>query len=253
MRLAGKTALITGSSRNIGKAIALTFAKEGAELVLNTKSNREELEAAAAECKRLGARVLTCLADVSVPEEAAGMVQAALRHFGKLDVLVSNAAIRPHRPLTEIPLDEWHQVMAVNLHAAFYLCKAALPSMVERGAGNIIALGGGVGQPNAAAVAASKLGLEGLIRTIAAEYGPRGIRANLLMPGSTETERRHPEWYTQGGQSPFGTPEHLRRIPLGRRGRPEEVAAACLFLASDESSYVTGSYLWCNGGGLTRL
>ena len=251
MRLKGKTALITGSSRNIGKHIALAFAAEGADIVVNTRSNQDELEAAAAECSRLGARVLSHLADVSVAEQAQGLVAAALEHFEKIDILVSNAAVRPHTPLLDLTVEEWHHVMSVNLHAAFYLCKAALPAMVEQRSGSIIALGGGYTvQPNSAAVAASKLGLDGLIRVIASEYGPHGIRANLVVPGSIETERRYPEWYSRGGQGPHGGAD-LGRTPLRRRGMPEEVASACLFLASDESSYVTGSHLWCTGGSRT--
>lgn len=251
MRLRGKTALITGASRNLGKAIAVAFAREGATLLLNTRTNREELTAVATECEALGVRTLPILADVAQPEQVARMVEQGLEHLGKIDILVSNAAIRPHRPLTEVSLDEWHQVMAVNLHATFYLCKAVVPAMMQQRTGSIIALGGLAsmsGRPNTTAVTAAKTGLLGFIRALAAELGPYGIRANMVVPGSMATERRYPEWYPEYHQRPPHDPEHLREIPLGRQGRPDEVAAACVFLASDESSYITGDRMLCMGG-----
>jgi 3-oxoacyl-[acyl-carrier protein] reductase len=200
MKLRGKTALITGASRNIGKAIALAFAKEGADLILNTRVNQEELEAVSSECQGLGVQTLPVLADVSDANRVFKMVEQGLERFGQIDVLVSNAAIRPHRPLTEVSVEEWHQVMAVNLHAAFYLCKAVVPSMVRRHSGSIIAIGGLsslTGRPDTAAVTAAKTGLLGLIRALAAELGPSGVRANMVMPGFMDTERRYPDWYPE--------------------------------------------------------
>jgi 3-oxoacyl-[acyl-carrier protein] reductase len=251
MRLQGKTALITGASRNIGKAIALAFAREGADLVLNTRVNQEELDAVAAECQELGVRTLPVLADVSNPDQASRLVEQSLSQFGKLDVLVSNAAIRPHRSITEVTLEEWHQVMAVNLHAPFYLCKAVVPSMMQQRTGSIITLGGMSsvsGRPNTVAVTAAKTGQLGLVRALAAELGPYGIRVNMVVPGSMDTERRYPEWYPEYHQTPVSAPERLHRIPLRRQGKPEELAAACVFLASDESSYITGDRILCMGG-----
>jgi 3-oxoacyl-[acyl-carrier protein] reductase len=251
MKLRGKTALITGASRNIGRAIALAFAKEGADLILNTRINKDELEAVAAECRGAGVQTLSALADVSNPEQVFQMVDQGLQRFGRIDVLVSNAAIRPHRPITEVSVDEWHQVMAVNLNAAFYLCKAVVPSMVRHQSGSIIAIGGLsslTGRPNTTAVTAAKTGLLGFIRALAAELGPSGVRANMVMPGFMDTERRYPDWYPEFRDAPRGSPEHVKGIPLGRQGKPEELAAACLFLASDDSSYITGDRILCMGG-----
>lgn len=251
MRLAGKIALITGASRNIGKAIAVAFAREGAHLILNTRSNQEELDAVAAECQTLGARTFAVLGDVADADQVFHLVEQGLQHFSHIDVLVSNAAIRPHKPITDVSVDEWHHVMAVNLHATFYLCKAIVPSMMQHRTGNIIALGGMAsmtGRPETAAVTASKTGLLGLIRALAAELGPYGIRANMIMPGSMATERRYPEWYPEYNETPAHAPERLRRIPLGRQGTAEELAATCVFLASDESSYITGDRILCMGG-----
>ena len=251
MRLSGRTALITGASRNIGRAVALAFAAEGADLLLNTRANREELEAVAADCRKAGVRVATALADVADAAAVEAMVAQGLRELGAIDVLVCNAAIRPHTSLADTSVEDWHRVLGVNLHSAFYLARAVVPGMKERGRGSIIALGGLsslTGRPNTAAVTTAKTGLLGLVRALAAELGPFGIRANMIMPGSIDTERRYAEWYPEFKKAPPGSPEQLKEIPLGRLGRPEDIADACVFLASDASAYVTGDTLRVMGG-----
>ena len=172
MRLENKTALITGASRNIGKEIALTFAREGADVILNTRTNGQELEAVAAQCREFGVKTHTVLGDVSDSPRVSAMVNEGIEALGKIDILVSNVAIRPHRPILEVTDDEWHQVLGVNLDSAFYLCKAVLPGMMERRSGSIVALGGQAaitGRPGTATVTTAKTGLLGLIRAIAAE------------------------------------------------------------------------------------
>ena len=251
MRLTGRTALITGASRNIGRAIALAFAAEGADLVLNTRVNREELDAVAAECRKAGARVVPVLGDVADAGAVEAMVAEARAALGPIDVLVCNAAIRPHKPVTETTLEDWHRVMAVNLHSAFYLVRAVVPGMKERGRGSLIAIGGQsslTGRPDTAAVTAAKTGLLGFVRALAAELGPSGIRANMVIPGFIDTERRYADWYPEFRKAPPGAPEQLRQIPLGRLGRPEEIADACVFLASDASAYITGDTIRVMGG-----
>jgi 3-oxoacyl-[acyl-carrier protein] reductase len=261
MRLEGKTALIAGASRNIGKAIALAFAKEGAELVLIARTHGDELKAVAKQCEALGTKALPVIGDLGRHQEVERMAKEGLDHFGKVDVIVSVAAIRPHKPFWEISYEEWHQVFEVNLHSTFYLAKALAPAMMKRGAGgSIVAVGGMASltaQPERAHVIASKTGLYGLIKSLALELGPYGIRANLLAAGLIETERRNPEWYPEGGGVPRGmisdkedgTPiGRAEGSPLKRIGRPQEVASAALFLASDESSYVTGDRMICAGG-----
>jgi 3-oxoacyl-[acyl-carrier protein] reductase len=251
MRLSGRTALITGASRNIGRAIALAYAAEGADLLLNTRANGEELEAVAGECRKAGVRVVTALADVADAAAVDAMVTRGVSELGGIDVLVCNAAIRPHTSLTETSLEDWHRVLGVNLHSAFYLARAVVPGMKVRRRGSIIALGGLsslTGRPNTAAVTAAKTGLLGLVRALAAELGPFGIRANMVMPGLIDTERRYAEWYPEFKQAPPGSPEQLKAIPLGRLGRPEDIAEACVFLASDASAYVTGDTLRVMGG-----
>jgi len=253
MRLEGRTALVTGASRNIGRAIALAFAAEGADLVLNTRANREELETVAAECRKTGVRAVPVLADIADAAAVESMVAQGLAELGAIDVLVCNAAIRPHKAVTETSLEEWHRVLGVNLHSAFYLARAVVPAMKERRRGSVIAIGGQsslTGRPNTAAVTAAKTGLLGLVRALAAELGPFGIRANMVVPGSMDTERRYAEWYPEFRQAPPGAPEQLKQIPLGRLGRPEEIAEACVFLASDASAYVTGDTIRVMGGRL---
>jgi len=250
-QLRDRVALITGASRNIGRAIALAFAAEGADLVLNTRANREELEAVAAECRKSGVRVIPVLGDVADAAAVEAMVAQGLAALGAIDVLVCNAAIRPHKALIETSLEEWHHVLAVDLHSAFYLARAIVPGMKERGRGSIIALGGMsslTGRPNTTAVTTAKTGLLGLMRALAAELGPFGIRANMVMPGFIDTERRYAEWYPEFRQAPPGAPAQLKQIPLGRLGRPEDIAEACLFLASDASAYVTGDTIRVMGG-----
>jgi 3-oxoacyl-[acyl-carrier protein] reductase len=250
-KLAGRVALITGASRNIGRATALAFAAEGADLILNTRANADELDAVAAECRKAGVRVVTALADVADPKAVESMVQRGLAELGAIDILVCNAAIRPHKAITETSLEDWHRVLGVNLHSAFYLARAAVPAMKERRRGSIIALGGMsslTGRPNTAVVTVAKTGLLGLVRALAAELGPFNIRVNMVMPGFIDTERRHAEWYPEFRQAPPGSPEELAKIPLRRLGRPDDIADACVFLASDASSYVTGDSIRVMGG-----
>ncbi len=251
MKLRGRTAFVTGASRNIGRAIALAFASEGADLVLNTRVNRDELEAVAAECRKHDVRVAPVLGDIGAAAAVEAMVREGVAALGSIDVLVCNAAIRPHKPITETSLEDWHRVVAVNLHSAFYLARAVVPDMKARGWGSIIALGGQsslTGRPGTAAVTAAKTGLLGLVRALAAELGPSGIRVNMVVPGTIDTERRYAEWYPEFRQAPPGGPEQLKRIPLGRLGRPEDIAEACVFLASDASAYITGDTIRVMGG-----
>jgi NAD(P)-dependent dehydrogenase (short-subunit alcohol dehydrogenase family) len=249
--LKGKTAFVTGASRNIGRAIALAFAAEGADLVLNTRVNQAELDGVADECRKAGARVVAVLGDIGDAAAVDAMVRQGIEALSAIDVLVCNAAIRPHTSLTETTLEDWHRVMAVDLHSAFYLSRAIVPGMKERRRGSIIALGGQsalTGRPNTTAVTAAKSGLLGLMRALAAELGPFGIRANMVVPGFIDTERRYAEWYPEFQQRPPGAPEQVKEIPLRRLGRSEDIADACVFLASEASSYVTGDTIRVMGG-----
>ena len=251
MRLEGKTALITGASRNIGREIALTFAREGADLILNTRSSDAELQDVATQCRELGAKVHTALADVSDSAQVSQLVADGIQQLGKIDVLVSNVAIRPHRPIVEVTDEEWLQVMGTNLNASFYLCRAVLPGMMERRSGSIVGLGGQAaitGRPDTTSVTAAKTGMLGLIRSVAAEMAPYNVRANVVNPGSTDTERLSPEWYPEFQAVARGSDEHLKEIPMRRQATVADIANACLFFASDESAYITGDRLNVVGG-----
>lgn len=251
MRLEGKTALITGASRNIGREMAITFAREGADLALCSLQSPQELDEVAAECRELGARTYTATADIAVGDQCRQLVNDSVEALGKIDVLVSNAAIRPHHPLLTVTDEDWHRVFGINLHSTFYLAKAVLPGMMERETGSIIGIGGMAaitGRPDTSTVTAAKTGLWGLIRAIAAEFAPYNVRANMVNPGTIDTSRRNPEWFARESRRPTGTDDQLRRIPLGRQGTIYDIANACLFLASDESCYITGDQLNVVGG-----
>ena len=251
MRLEGKTALITGASRNIGREMAITFAREGADLALSSLQSPQELEEVAAECRELGVKTYTGTADIADGDQCRKLVADSLEAMGKIDVLVSNAAIRPHHPLLTVTDEDWHRVFGINLHSTFYLAKAVLPGMMERQTGSIIGIGGMAaitGRPDTSTVTAAKTGLWGLIRAIAAEFAPYNVRANMVNPGTIDTARRNPEWFARESRRPTGNDEQLRRIPLGRQGTIYDIANACLFLASDESSYITGDQLNVVGG-----
>lgn len=249
-QLQGRIALVAGAGRNNGKAIALAFAREGADLVLVAREKKEALDEVAHECTELGARVLPLLADVSEQEQVSRMAHRALDHFGRIDVLMGVAGRRAHQNFWEIGFEEWHKTFAVNLHSLFYLAKAIVPSMMKHRSGSIVALGGLASltaQPQRAHVVASKAGLYGFIRALALELGPYNIRANLIALGMIENVRANPEWYpgTQGGAY---TAEELAGIALKRAGKPQEVANVAVFLASDQSSFVTGDRIVCAGG-----
>ena len=240
-------ALITGSGRNIGRAIALDFAKRGFAVVINNQSNREAGEAVAQEVRELSVEALYLQADVGQPDAIKAMTEQALQRFGKVDVLVNNAAIRPQKPFLEMTDDDWHSVLAIDLHSAFYTARAFLPAMVEQNWGRIINLTGMNaihGYQGRAPVSAAKHGLWGLTKALAKEFGPHGITVNAVSPGPIRSEHPDPAM-TQHIQSQIG------KIPLGRLGEPDEIAGICGFLCSDQGGFISGQMIACNGGGQT--
>ena len=243
-RLEGRVALVTGSGRNIGRAIILKLAAEGANVVVNARSNREEAESVAAEAAALGVESLAVVADVADEPQVGGMFAAAIERFGKVDILVSNAAIRPHKPFLELTLEDYERVRGVVLDGAFYCARAAIPSMKDNGSGRIVFLtgdGAWNGSAQRSHVSAAKMGVVGLARGLASEFAPDNIRVNVVSPGRIDTTRDL-AWYPQ--QNMADTSE----IPLGRLGAVDDIAAACVFLVTDDCGFITGQTIHVNGG-----
>jgi NAD(P)-dependent dehydrogenase (short-subunit alcohol dehydrogenase family) len=242
--LAGRTALVTGASQNLGRAMALALAAAGARVVVHARRNREGAEAVAAEIRRGGGEAVVAVGDVSDPaavDAIAGAVE------GRVDVLVNNAAMRPRQPFLDMSLADWDRVLSVNLLGPILCARRWLPDMVAAGWGRIINISGiDAYEPmtHRAHNIACKAGLLGFTRALAREYGEAGITANALVPGIFDTSRAredYPMW---------PLPEEVTRemVPVGRFGRPEELAEACVFLASSASSYVNGQAIHVNGG-----
>jgi 3-oxoacyl-[acyl-carrier protein] reductase len=242
--LDGKVALVTGAGKNIGRAIALALARDGAAVVVNSRQDSAAVEAVAAEIRAIGGNALAVIADVSQPEAVQHMVGEAVEAFGGLDIVVSNAGLRRQTPLLQISHAEWREILSVALDGAFYLAQATVPHMIARGGGSFVALSGisnHVGTADRCHVSASKAGLEGLMRALAIELAPHGIRCNCVAPGTIDTVR---------GAAAGVRPPTLgdARVPLGRKGMPEEIAAMVRLLAGPEGGYVTGQTIHVNGG-----
>ncbi len=243
-RLEGRVALVTGSGRNIGRAIILKLAAEGANVVVNARSNREEAESVAAEAAALGVESLAVVADVADEPQVGGMFAAAIERFGKVDILVSNAAIRPHKPFLELTLEDYERVRGVVLDGAFYCARAAIPSMKRNGSGRIVFLtgdGAWNGSAQRSHVSAAKMGVVGLARGLASEFAPDNIRVNVVSPGRIDTTRDL-AWYPQQNMA------ETSEIPLGRLGAVDDIAAACVFLVTDDCGFITGQTIHVNGG-----
>ena len=244
-KLDGKVALVTGSGRNIGRATILKMAAEGANVVINARSNQAEADAVAEEARAMGVKAMAILADVSNKEQVDSMVSMAMAEFGKIDILVNNAAIRPHKPFLEVTLEDWEYVRGVVLDGAFYTTSAIMPSMVKNEYGRIIFFTGDgafQGPPERAHVSAAKMGLVGMCRSLASEFAPKNIRVNVVSPGSIDTSREHPEWY------PNARPPDASHIPMQRQGKVDEIASTVMFLISDEGGFITGQSIHANGG-----
>lgn len=243
-----RSALITGSGRNIGRSIALRLARQGFNIVVHGNRDNEAAQGVAREAAALGVEATVAMANLAQHDAVMALWRAARERFGAIDVLVNNAAIRPQSALESLTEEEWHHVFDVNLHSAFSLIKASVPDMKANGWGRIVnftgmnAIHGYAGRPH---VSASKHAIWGMTKALAKELGPAGITVNAISPGPIATE--HPD-------NP-GMASHIQdmvsRIPLGRLGTPEEVAALCGFLCSDDGGYVSGQMIACNGAGQT--
>ncbi|OUM93586.1 MAG: hypothetical protein BAA04_09860 [Firmicutes bacterium ZCTH02-B6] len=240
----GHVALVTGASRNIGRAIAVALAEHGADVAVCAR-DLGHLQAVADEIRGMGRRALAVAADVSDPAQVVAMVGQVEEQLGPVDILVNNVGVRPKQSVLEMSFDDWDRIIRVNLSSAFYCAKAVVPRMVEKRTGRIINISGRSGfsgQADRAHVVASKAGMHGLTKALAHELAAYGITVNTVSPGHIETTR-------PADSPPIADAAQLvKGVPLGRLGLPQEIAAACVYLASPAAAYVTGQVLHVNGG-----
>jgi 3-oxoacyl-[acyl-carrier protein] reductase len=245
-RLDGRVALVTGSGRNIGRAIAEAFAAAGARVVVNGHRDKAALDDVVAGIKSRGGEAIGVLADVADDAAVGHMVQQAVSTFGSIDVVVSNVGIRKMRPFLEITPAEWDDVLRSNLSASFYLARHAIPHMREKKWGRIVVISGADGfwghVTLRAANITAKQGMHGLAKAIAREFGVDGITANTVSPGPIDTVRDWSQYVHQPRE------RIISEVPLGRYGHVDEIAGACLFLASPAGGYVSGQVIHVNGG-----
>jgi NAD(P)-dependent dehydrogenase (short-subunit alcohol dehydrogenase family) len=255
MELHDKIAVITGGGRGIGRAIALAYAREGADLVLASRS-KEALEETRAMVEDLGRKALVVPTDIRQEESVRNLAEQALGQFGRIDILVNNSGIAgPTTPLWNISLADWEETFAVNVTGAYLCCRAFLPGMIEQRSGSIIMIASMTGKRplyGRTPYSGTKLALVGIARTLAWEVGPYGIRVNVISPGAVEGERIKRVVRNQAAAQGISEDEALRHFtgnsPLGRLVPPGDIAAAAVFLASDRAASVTGEDLNVSAG-----
>jgi NAD(P)-dependent dehydrogenase (short-subunit alcohol dehydrogenase family) len=239
--LAGRTALVTGAGRNLGRAVTLALARSGVNVAVNVRSNRSEAEKVAAEAGECGVSTSVVVGDVSDPEADERMVAEARSALGSIDILVHCVGTRPRLLISETSIEEWRRIQETNCSSYFYLARMVAPAMAEKGFGRLIAIGGPDAEhasPRHGAIAASKAALGAVTRAVAVEMGGCGVTANIVSP--TLTESTDPAYVT---------PDLLHgRLAIPRVARLDEVAFACVYLASDQAAYITGQTLRVDGG-----
>nr|MBC7243844.1 3-oxoacyl-ACP reductase FabG [Chloroflexota bacterium] len=252
MKLKGRTALVTGASQGIGKAISLALAEAGADVIVNCDRNMTAAEAVAQEIRALGCRAIAVQADVSKCDQVTRMVQQALAAFGTIDILVNNAGIFIPSPIEDLREEDWDRVIDVNLKGVFLCCQAVGRHMIERKAGgsiiNVASISGHMPEINGGAYSPSKAGVLALTCLLAVEWAKYGIRVNALSPGPIMTPLQ---------RAAFPSEKLLaarnRAVPMNRHGLPEEMAKVAVFLASDDASYITGADITADGGSLVSM
>lgn len=239
-----KAAVVTGSALNIGRAIALHLAREGFRVMVTARASRGDCEETARLVREAGSEAAVHMADISDPAQAHGLIEAAAARFGRLDVLVNNASVRRQTPLREMTPEEWRGIMGTTLDGAFYCAHAAAPHIARAGGGAIVNLGGisaHVGAVGRVHAVTAKAGMVGLTRALARELAADNITVNTVVPGSIETVRGAAAGGSHGRAA-------LPDAPMGRQGKPDEVAAMVRFLCGAEARYVTGQTIHVNGG-----
>jgi 3-oxoacyl-[acyl-carrier protein] reductase len=243
--LKGRVAVVTGSGRNIGRAIALELARAGAAVVVNARSGASEAEAVVEDIRKAGGRATLKLADITDPAAVDGLMASAVESFGRLDILVNNAGVRKETAFADLGYAEWKQIIGIILDGAYLCAHAALPHLIASGQGAIINIGGlsaHTGSAKRAHVIAAKMGVVGLTRALAHDLAPHSITVNCVSPGLIDTARQ--------ASSTGGVPaHHAVHLPLvGRKGAPEEIATLVRFLSGPEARYITGQTIHANGG-----
>ena len=243
-----KTALITGSGQNIGRGIAHHLAAAGFNIIVNGSSDQEAAEKVASEVRAKGSTAMVAMGDVGDKAAAEQIVQAGLDQFGAIDVLVNNAAIRPHAPFLDINEADWQRVMNVDLNAAIWLSRLVLPAMIHKGWGRIISFSGmnaQRGYPGASPVAVAKHAVWGLTKSLAAEFGPLGITANIISPGT----------FPGDDAATADEPKFIKlrnENPVRRLGQSDDIGAMVGYLCSEHGGFVNGQMLQINGGVVTQ-
>ena len=240
--LAGKVALITGASGNIGRAIGLSLAAGGAAIAVNARASRNAADKVAGEIAEAGGQADVFMADIVDAAAVGAMVEGVIRRFGRIDILVLNAAVRSQAPFPEMRYSEWRRILDISLDGSFHCAKACLPAIIGAGGGSIVAIGGMLalaGAKNRVHGSVAKHGLVGMTRALALDLAQYGIRVNCVSPGDI----------SRTGTAAAAAPSvPASQIPLGRKGEPEEIAAAVRFLCGPASSFMTGQTLHVNGG-----
>ena len=239
----GKVAIVTGAGRNIGRAIALALADGGAAVAVNVRSNRAEAEAVAREIEAAGGKALVHVGDVADAAAVQAMADAAVKQFGRIDILVNNAALRREKPFGEMSYAEWREIMDVTLDGTFHCVKACLPALRQSGEGTIVNIGGlsaHTGAKNRAHVVTAKAGIIGFTRALAHDLAADGITVNCVVPGLIGTPRAK--------DKPEPAHHLTHQTITGERGKPEDVAAAVRFLCGPGARYINGQAIHANGG-----
>ena len=253
MKLKGRNAIVVGGGRNAGRAISVGLAREGANVAVVVRANRKEAEDTAELVRSAGGNSAVILADVRDFNSVLQAVKEANGALGPIDILAYTVGIRPLKNFLEMTPEDWREVFATNVDGAFHFARAVLPQMVERKRGCIINLTGysayqGRGR-NKTHVGASKGALRALTLGLAAEFGQHGIRVNSIAPTNIQVSRTRPEWYPDGLYPvESDDTQFLKAVPLRRRGKPEDIAAAAVFLACDDANFITGQAIQVNGG-----
>lgn len=240
--LAGKVAIVTGAGRNIGRAIALALAASGAAVVVNARSNRAEADSVVREIEAAGGKAIAHIGDVADARAMQAMADAATKNFGRIDILVNNAALRREKPFAEMDYAAWREILDVTLDGAFHCVKACLPALQQSGAGTIVNIGGlsaHTGAANRAHVVTAKAGLVGFTRALAHDLAADGITVNCVVPGLIGTPR------VKNKPEPA---HHASHTISGEKGLPEDVAAIVRFLCGPAARYINGQAIHANGG-----